>query len=386
MLLPDYLAHVADKVVELWEALNLFAVKDMARRINDAGDHMTATADYQRYKLEQAGMAAEVIQAEVKRISRLSDAEVKKIFEESVLQSYKNDSKIFEEAGADPQPFNSAEGRKLLKTLYQQTNGELHNYTRTTANASQKLFIKACDDAMMRVSSGLQSKEEAIRDAIEKAAADGLYVDYPSGHRDTIEVAVRRAVTTGVNQASLKMCINECETVGTNYVIVSSHLGARTGNTAHGNHAGWQGKVYRIKDRKNGFWGMFEHIKDLAKGTNYPLLEEATGYPSDPTGLGGYNCRHNMMPYFPGVSENHMKQYDETENVKVYENTQEQRKRERKLRKLRRIIEGFKVAGIDHKEEDKEYKKMLAEYNDFCSRNGLTSALERTYVAGQTPA
>lgn len=386
MLLPDYLAHVADKVVELWESLNLFAVKDMARRIYDAGDHMTATADYQRYKLEQAGQSAEAIQAEVKRISGLSDAEVKEIFEKSVIQSYRNDSKIFEEAGATPQPFNSAEGRKLLKALYQQTNGELHNYTRTTANATQKLFIKACDDVMMRVSSGLQSKEEAIRDAIEKAAADGLYVDYPSGHRDTIEVAVRRAVTTGVNQASLKMCINECETVGTNYVIVSSHLGARTGNTAHGNHAGWQGKVYRIKNRKKGFWGMFEHIKDLADGTNYSLLEEATGYPSDPTGLGGYNCRHNMMPYFPDVSENHMKQYDEAENAKVYENTQEQRKRERKLRRLRRIIEGFKAAGIDHKEEDAEYKEMLAEYNDFCARNSLTPALERTYAAGQTPA
>lgn len=384
MLLPDYLAHVADKVIELWESLNLFAVKDMARRIYDAKNHMTSSADYQRWKLEQAGQSAEAIQSEVKRISGLSDKQVKEIFEESVLKSYQNDSKIFKAAGADPQPFDSTQGRKLLKALYQQTNGELHNFTRTTANESQKAFINACDDAMIRVSSGLQSKEEAVREAIEKAAADGLYAEYPSGHRDTVEVAVRRAVTTGVNQASLKMCINECETMGTNYVIVSSHLGARTGKTAHGNHAEWQGKVYRIADRKQGFWGIFEHIKDLAKGTNYPLLEKATGYPSDPTGLGGYNCRHNMMPYIPNVSENHMKQYDKQENAKVYELTQEQRKRERLLRKLRRIIEGFKAAGIDYAAEDAEYKEMLTEYYAFCDANKLTPALERTYVAGQT--
>lgn len=381
MLLPNYLQHVADAVVALWEQLNLFAVKDIARRITDAGDHMTASADWQKYKMEQAGQAAAEIRKEVKRITNLSDADVKKIFEESMLTSYENDSKVFEAAGAKPQPFNTKEAQKLLKALYDQTNGELHNFTRTMPNASQQIYIKACDDALMRVSSGLQSKEQAIQEAIEKAAADGLYITYPSGHRDTVEVAVRRAVTTGVNQASLKMCVNECETVGTNYVIVSSHLGARTGDTQHGNHAGWQGQVYRLKDRKKGFWGMFEHLADMAKGRDYPLLEEATGYPTDPTGLGGYNCRHNMMPFFPGVSENHMKQYGAEENAEAYENSQKQRAKERDLRKRRRVIEADKAAGIDCKEEQAAYKEKLDEYNDFCKKNGLTPALERTYTA-----
>lgn len=381
MLLPNYLQHVADTVVALWEQLNLFAVKDIAQRITDAGNHMTASADWQKYKMEQAGQTAAEIRKEVKRIMNLSDADVKKIFEESMLTSYENDSKVFEAAGAKPQPFNTKEAQKLLKALYDQTNGELHNFTRTMPNASQQIYIKACDDALMRVSSGLQSKEQAIQEAIEKAAADGLYITYPSGHRDTVEVAVRRAVTTGVNQASLKMCVNECETVGTNYVIVSSHLGARTGDTQHGNHAGWQGQVYRLKDRKKGFWGMFEHLADMAKGRDYPLLEEATGYPTDPTGLGGYNCRHNMMPFFPGVSENHMKQYGAEENAEAYENSQKQRAKERDLRKRRRVIEADKAAGIDCKEKQAAYKEKLDEYNDFCKKNGLTPALERTYTA-----
>lgn len=284
MLLPNYLQHVADTVVALWEQLNLFAVKDIARRITDAGDHMTASADWQKYKMEQAGQAAAEIRKEVKRITNLSDADVKKIFEESMLTSYENDSKVFEAAGAKPQPFNTKEAQKLLKALYDQTNGELHNFTRTMPNASQQIYIKACDDALMRVSSGLQSKEQAIQEAIEKAAADGLYITYPSGHRDTVEVAVRRAVTTGVNQASLKMCVNECETVGTNYVIVSSHLGARTGDTQHGNHAGWQGQVYRLKDRKKGFWGMFDHLADMAKGRDYPLWKRRQDTPQTQQG------------------------------------------------------------------------------------------------------
>ena len=394
MLHPNFLAHVADKAVALWEKLNIFAARDMARRIADAENHMTASADWQKYKMEQAGQSAEEIRKEIRKTLPLSEKQIKEIFEEATLKSFENDAKVFEAAGIAPPPFNGEEGRKLLQALYEQTNGELYNFTRTTAEQSQRIYIAACDDALMRVRSGLQSKEQAIEQAIEKAAAGGLYVEYPSGHKDTVEVAVRRAVTTGVNQASLRMCIDECESVGTNFVIVSAHLGARVGNTPHANHAGWQGGIYRIKDREKGFWGMFEHLADALKGHNYPLLSEATGYPDDPLGLGGYNCRHNMMPYFPGVSENHMKQYDEAENREVYENSQKQRAKERKLRELRRQIEALKAAGkAENASEElkkeikksldvlqKKYKDHLEKYNEFCEENGLTPQLERTYV------
>lgn len=395
MLLPSFLGSIADKVVNLWEQLNLFGVQDMARRIADAENHMTASADWQKYKLEQAGASAAAIRNKVKEIKSLSEDEVKEVFEEAVQTSFENDSKVFEDAGIEPPPFNGEEGRKLLQTLYDQTNGELYNFSRTTANRSQRILIQALDDAMLRVSSGLQSKEMAIQQAIEKAAADGLYVEYPSGHRDTIEVAVRRAVQTGVNQASLRMCVNECETVGTNYVIVSSHLGARTGDTPHADHSGWQGNIYRLKERKEGFWGMFEEFRDVLKGTNYPLLEEATGYPSDPLGLGGYNCRHNMMPYFPGISENHMQKYDQKENEEAYRNSQRQRAMERRMRALRRQIEALKAASRAdeasdelrqqlrerRKELDAEYNKRLEEYRKFCKDHDLNPATERTYTA-----
>ena len=395
MLHPNFLAHVADKAVALWEKLNIFAARDMARRIADAENHMTASADWQKYKMEQAGQSAEEIRKEIRKTLPLSEKQIKEIFEEATLKSFENDAKVFEAAGMTPPPFNGEEGRKLLQALYEQTNGELYNFTRTTAEQSQRIYIAACDDALMRVRSGLQSKEQAIEQAIEKAAAGGLYVEYPSGHRDTVEVAVRRAVTTGVNQASLRMCIDECDSVGTNFVIVSAHLGARVGDTPHANHAGWQGGIYRIKDREKGFWGMFEHLADALKGHNYPLLSEATGYPDDPLGLGGYNCRHNMMPYFPGVSENHMKQYDEAENKEAYENSQKQRAMERRMRERRRTMEGMKAAlkseeaSEELKEEirkelkkhEEKYKKQKDQYDQFCEDHKLTPQMNRTYVA-----
>ena len=80
MLHPNFLAHVADKAVALWEKLNIFAARDMARRIADAENHMTASADWQKYKMEQAGQSAEEIRKEIRKTLPLSEKQIKEIF------------------------------------------------------------------------------------------------------------------------------------------------------------------------------------------------------------------------------------------------------------------------------------------------------------------
>lgn len=384
MLTPDFLWHAADKVVEIWEKFNVWAILDICRRIMDAGGHMTASAEWQIYKMEQSGMARDDIMKAMRRVTKLSEEEVQRIFEEAAVESHGNDADIFAEAGAQTEPLNTKAARDAMQTFYEQTNGELSNFTRTTANAAQRIYIEACDNAFLKVRSGLMSQDQAIREAIEAAAADGLYVTYPSGHRDTVEVAVRRAVTTGVNRAALQLTIDECERQGTNYVIVSSHLGARVHDTNPiANHAGWQGQVYMIKPRQRGFWGALGKFADIIRHQNYPLLREATGYPDDPLGLGGYNCRHSMYPYIPGITKNHMTQYDSEENRKAYELSQEQRKREREIRRTKRELEGAKLCGDTEKARELQarLKRQQADYRDFCSRNGLQENFERTYTA-----
>ena len=391
MLKPSFLGKVADKAVELFERLNLFAVRGIARRIADAENHMTASADYQAWLLVQAGKSLDEIKAETAAILHESEDVVAGIFEEAVLTSYDNDAAIFADAGVETAPFETEQSRKFIQVFYEQTNGELYNYTQTTAEESQTAFIDACSNAMAKVRAGLESPEQAVREAIEETAKAGLYVSYPTGHIDTIEVAVRRAVMTGVNQASLQMTIDECDRLGTNLVIVSSHLGARVSDVdPHANHAGWQGGVYRIANRLNDFYGPLEHLNAQYSGHSYEYLEDATGYPSDPLGLGGYNCRHSMYPYVPGVSENHMQEFDETENRKAYEASQRQRGMERAMRSERRQIEALKEAYSVNpsKEIDKalgshkaKYRYMRQEYEAFCEANGLTPQLNRIYTA-----
>ena len=396
-LLPGFLFHAADPAVELWENLNVYAVKDISRRIADAQNHMTASAEWEIYKLQQAGMTREAIQKATQKLLGISDEEVKNIFEEAVMTSHGTDADLYAAAGVRPEPFNTELARKQLQVYYEQTNGEMRNFTLTTADQAQQTYINACDGAFMAIQSGVVSPEEAIRQAIDDVASDGLYVTYPSGHKDTIEVAVRRAVQTGVNRASLQYTMDECDRMGTNYVLVSSHLGARVSDTNPiANHFGWQGKVYKLHPGRPGFIGKLQRFWEKMRRRDYPLLRDATGWPDDPLGLGGYNCRHSAYPYIPGVTENHMRQYDEKENREAYDASQKQRAMERRMRKAKRVIEGEKSALNSATPETAEVLReslrnhenalqdQLKEYRKFCEEKKLAPMMERTYTANAT--
>lgn len=98
-----------------------------------------------------------------------------------------------------------------------------------------------------------------------------------SGHTDTIEVAVRRAVATGVNQACGKAQEQLADDLGCDLVETTAHSGARP------EHALWQGQIFS----RSG------------KSTKYPDFRRSTGYGTG-AGLMGWNCRHSFNPWFEG--------------------------------------------------------------------------------------
>ena len=105
--------------------------------------------------------------------------------------------------------------------------------TRSTAEAAQRLFINECDFAYNKVMSGATSYSQAVREAVETVTSGGVYVDYPSGHRDTIEVATARAVRTGIAQAAGDISIKRMEEMDWDIILVSAHIGARTGAVSY---------------------------------------------------------------------------------------------------------------------------------------------------------
>jgi hypothetical protein len=114
---------------------------------------------------------------------------------------------------------------------------------------SQQDLINLMDDAEMRVSSGVQSYNQAISDVLDEYAGKGVKVTYPTGTERTLEAAVRCAVVTGISQTAAKVSLKYMQEAKTNLVIVSAHSNARfTERDEPANHMSWQGRVYHVKD------------------------------------------------------------------------------------------------------------------------------------------
>lgn len=138
---------------------------------------------------------------------------------------------------------------RVLSYYITSTQGTVNNLTRTTAISSQRLLINTLDKIHFRVTSGAQSYNQAVSEAINAVGQSNLKVHYPTGHKDNLDVAVRRAVVTGVNKCFSDLNLINAKEKGYNHVLVSSHLGARhidNPSPEYLSHDIWQGKVYEI--------------------------------------------------------------------------------------------------------------------------------------------
>lgn len=219
----------------------------------------------------------------------------------------------------------------LLAAHIRKTVGDVRNLTRTTASQGQDSFFRACTLANIQVSSGAFTYDFAIKNAIRQVAKEGLKVQYPTGHVDKLDVAVRRAVLTGVNQSAAELNMMYADEIGADLVEVTAHMGARP------SHAVWQGGIYS----RSG------------KNSSYPSFIESTGYGTG-DGLCGWNCRHSFHAYYEGSPRTYSREYLENLDKDVYEYRdktytnyeagQKQRAYERAIREEKRYLAGLNAA------------------------------------------
>lgn len=383
MLTPEELATIAETMQPHLDELNMWISQDMIRRFmarmgRGEKDLLSGTDQWQAQVYKEAGGLYEDLQKELHNFTGKSEDEIKAIFEDAGIRAWNADDIFYVAQGFESVPLLSSERMlNILTDCYQRTNNEVYNFTRTTANETQRRFIKLLDSTHMKVMSGAQSYTAAVKEAVNELASTQTEVIYPSGHKDTIETAVLRAVRTGVAQASGNMTLQGMEERDWDLIRVSAHLGARYGDGGEnpGNHYWWQGKLYSRTGRDK----------------RYPDFISSTGYGSG-EGLCGWNCRHS---YGPGEPEhNPYKEYDAEENKKAYDLSQKQRKIERTIRADKLKAKGLREA-IDCA-EDKTLKKELsedyekasarlsmhnAEYNHFCESNGLKRYDDRLSIA-----
>lgn len=396
MLPPDYFTNKEDRLLEIYRQLENFILKDITLRLLSAGE-MTATADRLIWKLTQMGESQAAIEQKLKKLTGLTRKELRSLLQDAVLTSWEDDRATLGQLSIElSNPLENAAVIRVMDAEYKKSLGELTNLTRTTMKQSQIDLINMLDEADLRVAAGVQSYSAAVCDILDRYAGRGIYVDYPSGTRRTLESAVRCAVVTSLNQTAAQVTNQYIVEGGCEYVLVSAHLGARVaqkGQPPLASHADWQGKVYRIRGSEPGY-------PNLLESTGYDIdPETGQGKVDNPLGLHGYNCRHSHKPWDPCLrnpymDENGNLKIDREENRKRYELQQKQRSMERNLRAWKRklLVKEQEIAGVaetDVKEIlQRDYDRMAYQltqknkaYNDFCKQNNLQPQYDRIKVA-----
>lgn len=375
MLAPDYLDHAPDRLVLLFQQVEDDILRDVARRISKM-EALTPTANWQLWRYQQVEAVRQDVVKKLARYTGKSEAEIRRLMQEAATRAMEAEDEIYYHYGKEPTPFAENETlQALLNAGYQQTAGTFHNLTATTANTVSGQFEAVLDRAHLKVSSGAFDYKSAIKSAVDSLADTMKYVTYPTGHTDTLEVAARRAVLTGVNQTGAKLQVARADEMGVEFFETTAHGGARP------SHAEWQGRQFHRG-------GAVDYM-----GKHYPDFEAATGYGTG-AGLCGWNCRHTFFAIFPELGAPPAWTQESLEALNArdieynggrytrYEISQMQRARERAVRKYKRRYLAEDAAGADTTASAVKLRQARQELAEFITATGSRADSARISVAG----
>lgn len=385
MLTPEYLQDATDGAERIASQMHRNIMdKIIARimsRIGRGEDYLlTATDKWQIMVLQDAGELLSDIQKEIADKTKKQLPEIKAAFQDAGIEALKWDHAIYEAVGLNPPPL--AQSPTLIRILerdYAATEKMWRNFTRTTAEESQRIFINEMDNAYRNVVSGAVSYTESVKDVLNKVTENGVKVTYPTQRKLSIEAATMMIVRTGIGQAAADISIKRMEEMEWDTILVSAHVGARTGDGGMNptNHLWWQGRFY----------------SRTGKDKRYPDFRETTGYGTG-EGLCGWNCRHSF-----GTGDGINNPFDidsikKADNYKAESLQKRQRTLERRIRNSKGDLQNIQTA-IDSCRDGKlkfelqnkydrkadTLAKQKKEYSKFCKANGLKEYAERLKVA-----
>lgn len=382
---PEILDSLPEELAELFRALELVLLEEICSRLK-AADELNEVTVQDIRALRSHGIDLKEIKKAIRKTSSISETKLNDLLDDVVERNQQYYTNVIDLAHIT-QPETLVDAAEVA-AIRMQTLDTFRNLTASmgflvdagrTMLPPAKAYQWALDNATVQIQSGATNYNQAIKTAVKQLVDSGLkVVDYESGHRYQIDVAARRAVMTGVNQICAKYTEQSAQYLETPYFEVSAHAGARDkpGPSPWSSHKDWQGKVYSIRA-----WDI------------YPSIYEVCGMGAV-DGLEGANCRHRRFPWVEGVSERtytdeQLEHIDdglgctfEGKTYTAYEATQEQRKVERTIRKLKREKTAYNAAGLTDEEQAVNIKlrRLNAKYKAFSKAAGLPEQRERMKV------
>lgn len=388
---PAMLDALPEELAELFRSLEDTLLDEICSRLSLKDQLNEVTVNAIR-ALRTHGIDTKDIKRAIQKTAGISEKKLDELFDDVIARNQKYYAEVIDMAGLT-QPdilVNAA----TIEAIRAQTLDEFHNITASmgflvdkgrTMLPPARAYQWALDSAVIQIQSGAINYNQAIKSAVQQLAGGLKIVNYESGHVDHIDVAVRRAVMTGVNQICDQYTNQSAEYLNTRYFEISAHSGARDkpGPSPWSSHKAWQGKVYYQSE--NGEPDPMGLYDDLVATTGYGYVD----------GLTGANCRHHKYAFIHGVSERtytdeQLAHIDDGlgctfdgKTYSAYEATQMQRRLERQIRAQKKLKNAYKSAGLseDATAANIRLRRLNAKYREFSKAAGLPEQQERTRVA-----
>lgn len=378
MLTADQIEALGEKARQLTEPITEFLIRDIARRISEAGQ-LTSTAAYQVWRLQQLGLSQNQVKKKIQKLLDASMRDVEQLMTQAAEVGYDFDIRNLPHTGAVPFATNKTV-QEIVDAAVQMARDDLTNIVQTMgfigpngqALPLTQAYEQACDFAFQKVVTGAQDYMSAIREATKGLAEKGIVtIDYATGYHRSVEAAVRGNIMGALGTMQEKISQQTHDDLGCDGWEISAHAASAP------DHEPIQGKQYS---------------DEAYRRLNNSLVRR----------IGTLNCGHSAFPIILGVNspQYSQKQLDEMRQANekgivyegkhytVYQATQRQRKLERAIRdRKRRIL-------IDETTGDKErlaidqtkLVRLNDEYARFTKAAKLRSQRERTNIPGFGPA
>ena len=250
---PELLDALPEELAELFRGLELWLLEEICSRLRDMGQLNEVTVQGIR-ALRAHGIDLADIKRAVAQSSGVGMDRLDRLLGDVAERNRDYYTGLLDAARVTA-PHRLVDAQDI-EAIRRQTADALRNITRSmgflvdggrTMLEPAGAYQWALDQAALRVQSGAASYNQAIADAVRQLADSGLKtVGYESGRTDSVDVAVRRAVMSGVNALNQRYREQSMDYLGTNLIEVTAHLGARNipGPLGFEAHTEWQGKVF----------------------------------------------------------------------------------------------------------------------------------------------
>lgn len=358
---PEYLANLSQDLVDSYTNMETELMKKIAEYIAknksllqqyELSGNAFDVMQWQARKLVELGDLNKDAIAIIAKYSKMTKAEVRRIFKQALETGLKSDESILSLAAekgflkktAIPLADNIAKALITAESTTMTTFNAMNNSLLRSTGTS---YTKIINDVSAQVLAGTKTVDQAVSSSVKAFADTGLTGFTARNGAEWSPEAYSRMVL----QSNIKNTVNQAQEqryaeYGNNYIEIDAYSGARPKCGQD------QGYVYSLD-------GSLEPITDL-NGNMIEVRDWNSSSYGEPDGILGINCGHSRYAFVPGLSAQGAENSDinQAESSQEYKDSQQQRYYERNIRNAKREKAMLEKSGASKSEISKAQAKI----------------------------